>query len=82
MNVNLDSVVKSIKALEEKHSGPLRGSSGKSPDFEEGFLRGLHYIREFVVPSFETMELDEASALEESMQGQIDDLESKHRFGL
>lgn len=82
MNVNLTSLTEAIKAVEQKHATELKGTSGRSADFEEGFLRGLHYVREYMIPFFETTELDEASAIEEHMQNEIEDIKSKHRFGL
>lgn len=82
MNVDLESLVNSLKDLEDKHSRALRGKSGKNADFEEGFIKGLQYVRNYVIPAFETMDLDEASAIEEGMQGEIDDIKARHRFGL
>lgn len=82
MNVNLKSAQDAIKALETKHATTLKGKSGKGPDFEAGFIKGLQYIREFVLPAFETQELTEAEAIDESLTNEIEDLKAAHRFGL
>lgn len=83
MNVNLQSVTDALKGLEAKFAAPKNaGTSGKSPDWEAGFVEGLKYVREYVVPAFETMELDEASAVEASMENEIADIKARHRFGL
>lgn len=82
MNVNLDSLTEAIKQVEKKHATDLRGQSGKSQDFENGFVRGLLYVREYIIPAFETVELEESLKIEEHMQNAIEDLKAKHRFGL
>lgn len=82
MNVDLKKLKRAIDKVNEKHRGPLKGKSGRSDDFEEGFTRGLDYVRNYMIPAFETIELDEASAVEASMESELDDLKSKIRFGL
>jgi len=83
MNVNLKSVTEALKGLESKFADSKNaGTSGKSPDWEAGFVEGLNYVREYVVPAFETMELDEASAIENSMENEIEDIKARQRFGL
>lgn len=82
MNVNLKELTEALKLTHKKHREELRGKSGKSTEWEQGFLDGLEFVREFIVPAFETMEIDEASAIESQMQNEIEDLKARHRFGL
>lgn len=81
MNVNLEQVTSALKQLEEKHA-QTKGTSGRSAEWEDGFLAGLNYIREFVVPAFETLEIDEATAIERQLENELEALKARHRFGL
>lgn len=78
MNVDLTKLTDALEQCEEKHKTTLKGKSGKSADFEEGFVRGLFYVREYIVPAFETVEIDEALAIETHMQEQIDNIKLLH----
>jgi len=38
------------------HSWKLRGKSGRSPDWEAGFIAGLNYVREHLLSTHEVRE--------------------------
>lgn len=82
MNVNITSLKTSIEAVIEKHSNELAGKSGQSEDYEDGFIAGLQYVLHYMVPAFETVEIDEATAIENHLQNEIEDIKARHRFGL
>lgn len=81
MNVNLESLKNALKAVHKKHLIELQGKSGKSKDFEDGFLAGIHYVYEYMVPAFETVELDESTIVENQLEEEIESLKLKHKFG-
>ena len=81
MNVNLKCVCDAIKSLESHHLS-IRGISGKSQQFEEGFIEGLKYVREFVMPTYETSEIDESESVKSECEQELEDYKTKVRFGL
>ena len=82
MNINLAEFKSSLEQVINKHANDLAGKSGLSEDYEDGFIAALQYVLFYIVPAFETQEKDEATALEESMQNEIDDIKAKYKFGL
>lgn len=44
--MNTKTIAKIVAQEEMKHSTELRGASGKSQEWEDGFVAGLRYVRE------------------------------------
>lgn len=80
MNVDLKSLNDAIKASIAYHKENKKAA--RSEEFADGFIAGLNYVHEFIIPCFETIELDEASAIEEQCKEDMENLKSRIKFGL
>lgn len=79
--IKLPEFIQALRGVEEKHSGPFKGK-GKSTDFEEGFIKGVQYVRQFVVPCFESHQLDELTALERQIEDEAYEAKMRSNLGL
>lgn len=81
MNTNTTQLQATITQLIEKYIGSP-GSSKRGKDYETGYIDALKCVRDWVIPAFETQDLDEAQAIEESMTDEIEDLKTGIRMGI
>lgn len=54
---DLDALTSMLLNEEKEHSEKLQGQSGRSSDYEEGFVNGIKFVREHLLPAYQESEI-------------------------